>query len=1110
VPSYRPSTPLGEITPHTLPLSLNPDPPREFVPREPELSKLLEWIRTSAEQPQPICILSGAPGMGKSVLARQFAEHEDVLHLFGHLIFFVQAGINPTDLPDQINEIGFDCSESWVYEIDQQRAIQRLYQHFNKSNILIIVDDVRTVEQALQFSSDSDRIKVLVISRNRRISRALDAPEVVVEELTEEQAEQACQYYDTSLPSLLCKQRVTRIPLILHLANLCLARGLRIPKPDEELTFDEMLYELWSLLLNYYSVPYQALIHLLGIFPALTPLSYPVISKLWSQAHTELNESGIDGLLDELKLLRILSHRTHSNTASLSDLFQQFVDRGLDLDLAALHKTLLELYPPEAIFTEDTNYDEYIYRFLPFHLLGANHSDTLFKILLSVQWISTKIQKTDVNALQLDYLYGRSDITIRLVDEAIRLAASILETDTSQIISQLIGRLQNIDIHAVSDLVDALRTYRSSESIWLDPWHVDLKAPSSTLMLTLEGHLAEVLGVDVDTKKQRAISVSRDHSVFVWDLESKEIIHKLTSYPEAAEKVILFSRGKQAITVAGNTITHWDIHKGKQLRQHSFHRTPVISIYLFPNESNVMSADEAGNIFFWNLNTGEVQGNLKPDQEAPWAIASMNREPIAFTAGNDETIQAWDLNTGKLRYSLTGHEDWVWALCVTKDDKYLLSASEDHTIIVWDLEAAKVVRVLKGHKAGVRFLSLTEDDNLVLSADAEQSIILWDLRSGKILRSFSGLTNWIHDFEAMPSGEAAFLATDEPEIKLWSMREGMLHDQNAQSHDKGIRALRLAPGDIQLISASDDATIRKWHSNTAKLIDSYTGHTDWISSICLSRGGSKLISASFDRTLRVWDLETGDCTRILEGHMDWVWCAAVSDNNRFIASGSEDRTVITWDLQNGAINHVFTAHDDAVTTVLISADSRHIISSSLDQTLCVWDEQSGSLKHVLEGHTDTIRSVALSLMGDRLVSGSDDATIRIWNFVLGMEDECFTNPGGSVQKVYFLPNGYHLLSISEDHVLRVWDLVLSKPVFTLEAHSDEISHLAVSKSGRWAATTGSDRKLCLWDLENGHLIDSYYADVPMTYCIFSTDGRQLIGADAGGGLHFLHVRGNWY
>ena len=815
MPSHRPTAPLRAIPSQSLPTSIIPDFNHGCVDRPFELTQLLDWIQPDLEGARKtVHILSGAPGMGKSTLASQLAQHDETTNTFGKRIFWLHTGLNPTDLPDQINEIGFDCSDAWIYEPDHKEAIQRLFSIFVDEGLLLIVDDVGTVEQALQFLPEGQQSRVLIITRNPRITKALDAPEIVLDAFTEDEARESSTYYPSTLPDLLCKHPITRIPLIHHLCHLCLTRGIKLPKPDKDVSFEDMLFQLWGLLLGDYAPEYRASIGMLGIFPALTPLSYPVLSNIWRQTNPKIDTFNSDDLFDELKLLRILSHRTHSNTAVVSDLFQHFAERRLDIDIHQLHNTVLELYPPASIFTEDTNYDEYIYRFLPYHIVGANQTDTLFKLLLSVQWISTKIQQTDVRALQRDYIYGRSEITIRLVDEAIRLSEKILDADHTQIISQLIGRLQAVDIPAVSDLVDELRTYRSSESIWMDPWHVDLRPPSSTLALTLKGHKSEVLCVDIDMDRQRAISASQDRSIFVWDLKKRRPIHKLISYAAPAEKVIMFAKGKQAITVAGHAVIHWDVQKGKEIRKHLFHSTPVLSIYLFPNETNVMSADEAGNIFFWNLITGEVQGNLKPGQEAPWAIASMNRQPIAFTAGNNEIIQAWDLNTGKFKFSLTAHEDWIWAICVTKDDRYLISASEDHTIIVWDLNEAKVVRVLKGHKAGVRFLTLTEDDKLILSADAEQSIILWDLETGKILRSFTGLTTWIHDFKALPSGEAAFLATDEPQIKLWSMADDLLRGQETRSHDKGIRALLLAPGDIQLISASDDATIRKWQTNT--------------------------------------------------------------------------------------------------------------------------------------------------------------------------------------------------------------------------------------------------------------------------------------------------------
>ena len=1074
-----------------------------FVQRNAEIKRLLKWVEDSIDT--PLCILSGEPGMGKSTLAYQFISHPTIQHRFDHHIFWLDTGENPTDLSDQINEIGFERSEEWTYIADIRSAIQQLYALYDEEHLLLVLEDVGTVDLTLHFIPSNNKSKVLILSRNLRLANAIKAPEITLHPFSIEETQKASAESDGD-PQKNNSCTTGRIPLIVYLSNLCRDKNLHPPEISDTTSFEQALALLWTHLLHQYSQEYLTAIYALAIFPPLTPLSYPVLFRLSEELIPGIERQELEKLYDELSVLRILSHREHSNSAVTTDLFQHFVENYTEANLRNLHKVLLGIYPPQPIFNGDSpSYDEYIYRFLPYHLTRANQTDTLFKLLLSVEWISTKLHQTDPIALQQDYRYGRSEKTIRLVDEAIRLSIPALQQDKSQIMSQLIGRLQDIDIQAVKGLVDSMRTYRSSESMWLDSGQVDLKTPSSSLLLSLKEHHSEILSLDIDKEKQRIISSSSDFSMIIWDLKKKKSTKIISGLSEPAQQVNFISGGLEALSTSGNAITTWDLHKGKPVQTYRFHTANILSLYTFPGDSLILSSDEAGEVFFTDLRNRDIKQRFKTGHELTWALAATRDQTTAFTAGNGESIQVWDLVSGELKRTLTAHEDWIWALCTTKNDRFLLSASEDHTIIIWDLDAAKVFRVLKGHKAGVRFISMAGDDSRILSADEEQSLILWDFNTGEMLRSFTGLSNWMNDFKALPHGNAAFLASEEPELKLWSM-SGTQRREEHSSHDKGIRALQLSPGDIQLISASDDATIRKWHVHSATLLASYAGHTDWISTITLSRSGTTLVSASFDKTLRVWDLDSGRCKRILKGHSDWVWCAAISANNRFIASGSEDRTIATWDVKSGKRQHTLKAHEAAVTSILISIDNRHIISASMDHTIGIWKEQNGELQHLLKGHTNTIHSISLSPMGDRVVSGSEDGTIRIWNFLMGMEDECLQNPGGAVRRVYALQNGYRVLSISEDYALRIWDLVESRPIFTLQGHNSDISHLAVSRDGKWAATAGSDCKLCLWDLHNGILIDSFYGDYPMTYCIFNIDGEKLIGADAGGGLHFLNVR----
>ena len=60
-----------------------------------------------------------------------------------------------------------------------------------------------------------------------------------------------------------------------------------------------------------------------------------------------------------------------------------------------------------------------------------------------------------------------------------------------------------------------------------------------------------------------------------------------------------------------------------------------------------------------------------------------------------------------------------------------------------------------------------------------------------------------------------------------------------------------------------------------------------------------VLSASEDATLRLWDVSTAGCIRLFHGHKRAVTCAAISPDGAIAASASEDRTVRIWHLASG-------------------------------------------------------------------------------------------------------------------------------------------------------------------------------------------------------------------
>jgi WD40 repeat protein len=100
------------------------------------------------------------------------------------------------------------------------------------------------------------------------------------------------------------------------------------------------------------------------------------------------------------------------------------------------------------------------------------------------------------------------------------------------------------------------------------------------------------------------------------------------------------------------------------------------------------------------------------------------------------------------------------------------------------------------------------------------------------------------------------------------------------------------------------------------------GHTDSVTSVAFSPDGKQVVSGSDDETVRLWDTTTGAALQTLEGHTDSVTSVAFSPDGKQVVSGSDGETVRLWDTATGAALQTLEGHTDSVTSVAFSPDGK--------------------------------------------------------------------------------------------------------------------------------------------------------------------------------------------
>ena len=71
--------------------------------------------------------------------------------------------------------------------------------------------------------------------------------------------------------------------------------------------------------------------------------------------------------------------------------------------------------------------------------------------------------------------------------------------------------------------------------------------------------------------------------------------------------------------------------------------------------------------------------------------------------------------------------------------------------------------------------------------------------------------------------------------------------------------------------------------------------------MAFSPNSKQVVSGSDDKTVRLWDTAIGALQQTLEGHSNAVRSVAFSPDGKQVVSGSEDTTVRLWDAATGAL-----------------------------------------------------------------------------------------------------------------------------------------------------------------------------------------------------------------
>jgi WD40 repeat protein len=566
-------------------------------------------------------------------------------------------------------------------------------------------------------------------------------------------------------------------------------------------------------------------------------------------------------------------------------------------------------------------------------------------------------------------------------------------------------------------------------------WNIDKGA--ELLKLTGTGYRsAAALSPDdrwILTGSDQAVPVTRENgqtfagqAAILWNAETGEQVHVLAGHKAPVTAVAFSGDNQLAFTGDDNGVGNlWQPATGKHIARLDYHLGSISAAAFAPDGKTLLTASSDKTVCQWNLSDlAKVAPLLDKALKHPTAVTSLALAPDGeqvLTGCEDGELRLWKRSNGELA--------WIGQPVALDDER------------IADREPPR---------GDVNAVAISPDGRLALAVDSVQHIVrLFDMQTGResLGTSLEGEVDhflrlrrrdaiaWSAAFS--PDGKSVVTVGGD-EARLWDLQGTEL--ANFGPHRPVIYA-DFSPDDAFVISSGWDQTARIWNAEdgrpvmtlSAQTAGELGGHTGAINSAVYAPDGKQVLTASEDGTVRLWDVVTMKVLRVYRGHTGGVTRALyLADGQRFVTA-SRDGTAALWSIDNAEKPlQRFTGHTAAVLDIATSADAKYLLTGGADNTARVWNLATGEALLTLEGHTSEVTAVAL-FSGDKLrvLTGSADQTAKLWDIdtplaapenVQRAAKELLTLKGHTrgVTSVAFSPDGRAALTANRDGVAILW------------------------------------------------------------------------------------------
>nr|GMC69376.1 actin-interacting protein 1-2 [Ipomoea batatas] len=442
------------------------------------------------------------------------------------------------------------------------------------------------------------------------------------------------------------------------------------------------------------------------------------------------------------------------------------------------------------------------------------------------------------------------------------------------------------------------------------------------------------------------------------------------------------------------------------------------------------------------------------------------------------------------------------------------------SVIIRYLDRPLEVAVYAEHAYQTTVARYSPNGEWIASADVSGTVRIWGTHNDFVLKKeFRVLSGRIDDLQWSPDGMRIVASGDG---KGMSLVRAFMWDSGSNvgefdGHSKRVLSCAFKPTrPFRIATCGEDFLVNFYEGPPFKFKQSHRHHSNFVNCLRFSPDGSKLISVSSDKKGVLYDAKTGDKIGELSsenGHQGSIYAVSWNPDSKQVLTVSADKSAKIWDISddgNGKVKKTLTCSGlGGVEDMLVGClwQNDHLVTVSLGGTISIFSASNLDKDPVsFSGHIKNANSLAVLNSEPRVIlSSSYDGLIVKWLQGIGYCGKLERKANSQIK--YFAAVGGEIVSFAFDN--KIWRASLRGDQCTSEDNVDignQPKDLSLALHSPELALVAIETGVVL--LRGTHVVSTINLGFPVTACVISPDGTEVIVGAQNGKLYIYSVTGD--